>query len=156
MALLCDLERPRPGAVLIVDDDAHMAALLASQARALGAARVIEAHDVASALGRLEVEAVTAVVIDLCLGPASGVEIITAIRSHRRDRVRATPIIAISGNITQDHTVAAMRAGADTFMSKPITTEKFEKHLSIAVNAPRPAPAGARTDAPQPVAFLID
>ena len=159
MGLMGEFDRPRPGAVLIVDDDEDMCALLASLARSLGADRVIEAHGVCGALASLEAEAVTAVVIDLCLGPASGVEVISAIRRHRRSRVRATPIIAISGKITQDHTVAAMLAGADTFMSKPITIEKLEKHFSIAVTAHRSAPvssAAARAQAPRPVAFLID
>ena len=129
----------RAGAVLIVDDDAHMCGLLASLARSLGYPKILQTGAPDEALDYLNTNTIAAAFIDLCLGDANGVQLIADMRQHRRSFIRETPIIALSGNGTHALVVEAMQAGADTFMSKPITIGKFEKSLWIAARKPRQA-----------------
>ena len=128
---------------MIVDDDEHMRALLASLARSLRISRILQAADTSEAVWHLDKNAISVALVDLCLGADNGVQIISAIRHHRRGFIRDTPIVALSGNGTQNRVIEAMLAGADTFMSKPITIGKFEKSLWIATSKPRNGGLGA-------------
>jgi two-component system, chemotaxis family, chemotaxis protein CheY len=137
----------RKGALLIVDDDEHMRRLLASLARSAGFHRVIQERDVGGALGAIDFHPLCAAVVDISLGTASGVESISAIRSHRREGMRGTPVVALSGNPTPSRVAQAMMAGADTFISKPLSADKFQRHLKAAMRRPGPAGEAVNLDA---------
>lgn len=122
----------RLGAVLIVEDDEHMRALLASMARQLGFNNVAEAASVAVALHVLQYGLFDAALIDLGLGGDDGMALIAAIRTHTRDQVRNLPVVVVSRSATEVRIREAVLAGADGFIAKPLSTASFHRQVSLA------------------------
>jgi two-component system response regulator RegA len=127
-----DTEEERPiRSVLIVDDDERVTAALA---RSLGATRTVEvAHDSATGLQLARRLKPDLVIIDLRLGDASGID---AIRIIKAELPRAI-VALVTGYISTDITVTAVKAGADVVMSKPITCKDLLRRVC---NEDVPAP----------------
>lgn len=151
------------GAVLVVEDDEHMRALLATMARQLGFQRAVEAASIAEALQRLEYEAIDMALIDLGLGGDDGMALIVAIRAHAREKLRALPIVVVSRSATEARILEAIKAGADGFIAKPLSMASFHRQVSLAFvkrtlsqrllpEAPRPSPLAAMRS--EPVSFV--
>jgi len=101
--------------VLVLDDDEHVAR---SMARAIGASRTVfiaTVVDVGLAIARERRPDL--VIVDLRLGATSGIEVVRVLKSE----LPSTHIALITGYLSTDVTVAAVKAGADTVMAKPIT-----------------------------------
>lgn len=122
----------RPGAAMIVEDDEHMRALLASLVRQLGFERVIEVARLDQALGVLESNEVELAMIDLCLGEEDGTALIAAIRSHRRSCLQLIPIVAVSAASTLPRVEQAIAVGADAFIAKPFSVGSVHRSITLA------------------------
>ena len=126
--------------VLILDDDERVTNAIA---RSLGPNRVVHrAHDFETAMLLARRFKPDLVIVDLNLNGSSGID---AIRSLRPEVPQAT-LALISGYLSTDVTVMAVKAGADVVMSKPITGKDL---LSRVVDA-EDANASARLDADTP------
>lgn len=131
------------GVALIVEDDEHMRALLASMLRDLGFSRAIEAASAHDALQALASNAIAIALVDLCLAGEDGLSLISAIRAHPSAETRALPIVVVSRAATEASVVAATDAGADGFIAKPLSTATFHRQVSLAfvkrsLTKPRP------------------
>jgi CheY-like chemotaxis protein len=114
----------RPLRVLIVEDNPHVAELICNgmsdRVRGLGAEvaiAVATASDGREALELLQTRKFDAMIVDVYLPVLDGPHLITAVRGRAEgSRVR---IIALSAGGDSAH-AAAMTAGADVFIDKPI------------------------------------
>ena len=127
--------------VLVVDDDERVTAAMA---RALGATRKVEiAHDSATAIDLARRSKPDLVIVDLRLGTASGIDAIRIIKAE----MPRTIVALVTGYISTDITVNAVKAGADVVMAKPVTcTELLRRVCNEDVPAPE-TPSLAQVEA---------
>jgi two-component system, response regulator RegA len=110
--------------VLVLDDDERVAR---SMARVIGAARtVFTATTPEAGLAIARQRRPDLAIIDLRLGFTSGIEVVRGLRAE----LPAMHIALISGYLSTDITVAAVKAGADTVMSKPITGKELLRRVT--------------------------
>jgi two-component system response regulator HydG len=113
------------GTVLVVDDDQSVCELLEVMLKKEGLDVVWRT----SALDALELvgeKDFGVILTDLGMASLTGIELCERILGIRPD----TPVVVVTGNASLDAAVAAIRAGAYDFITKPIDT----KLLSVVVN----------------------
>jgi CheY-like chemotaxis protein/predicted regulator of Ras-like GTPase activity (Roadblock/LC7/MglB family) len=131
--------------VLVIDDSVSVRKVVE---RAL-AGRQIEVVCAASgteALECIERDAPDVIVCDVVMPDRDGYEICDFVKNH--SRVRATPVLLMSGIVNDEVRQRATRAGAEGVLSKPFAAEDLLKRLDgflgpIAAKAPEPAAAPA-------------
>ncbi|GJG94881.1 response regulator transcription factor [Cupriavidus pauculus] len=122
------LRQPEPtddGVVLVVDDDHDVRQALAGLFRSVGLASASFASG-EEMLMHVMPDRPTCIVLDVRLRGASGLDL----QSHLNDAGRSASIVFISGYGDVPMTVAAMKAGAVSFIPKPFR----EQDLLDAVN----------------------
>ncbi len=117
-----------PDRVLLVEDRENLRALLA---RALGARFEVEAvGDGAEAIQRLRESSFAVVVTDVRLPGADGMEVLTQAR-----RLDAPPeVVLMTAYAEVPAAVAALRAGAYDYLSKPVETEDLVRIVARAAD----------------------
>ena len=110
-------EDARPPTVLVVDDDASLR-LLCRVNLELDGYRVLEAHQVAEAEELLRSETVDLVLLDVHVGPDSGIELMRSVR----EQGGAPPIVLVTGSARLD---ADTQAEADGVVGKPFRLEEL-------------------------------
>ena len=114
--------------VLLIDDDRHSAKLITVLLRP-DSCTVQPAHDAAAALLLLLAGlAASVVVVDLQLPDMSGLELVRTLRAW--SRTRDLRIVAISASGPDYSEAAALAAGCNGFISKPIDPETFVATLA--------------------------
>jgi EAL domain-containing protein (putative c-di-GMP-specific phosphodiesterase class I)/DNA-binding response OmpR family regulator len=108
-------------AVLVVEDDPDLLALIAVALRRAGL-RVVVATSGGAALEVLKVEHVGCVVSDLGMPGMNGIELVRALRS--RPDTSTLPFLLMTGSGDSDSVIAALDAGADDFLAKPIRLDE--------------------------------
>jgi class 3 adenylate cyclase len=108
--------------VLVVDDDADMAAFLARLVAKEGMA-VDTVHDGAGAISSVAASAPDLVLLDVMLPDASGFQICERLKSDPATAL--IPIILVTALEDQESRVRGIQAGADDFLSKPVKREEL-------------------------------
>ncbi|WLD57863.1 response regulator [Salinispirillum sp. LH 10-3-1] len=111
------------GTVLIIDDDAAFRRLLGRGLTRLGW-QTLEADSSASAMAALQ-QAPSHVLLDLRLGEENGMTLLEPIRAQYPD-IR---IILLTGFASIASAVAAMKRGADDYLSKPVDIQAVDQAL---------------------------
>src|SRR5580692_11006185 len=104
-----------PDRILLIDDDQDLCEILEATLRGLGhdVAFTTSPHDALERVGR---ETFAAIVTDLGMSDMGGLELCTRILGTRPD----TPVIVVTGSVSMETAIAAMRAGAYDFLTKPV------------------------------------
>jgi DNA-binding response OmpR family regulator len=102
------------GRILIVEDDDAIATGLALNLKLAGHASVI-ARDGVEALREAETEDFALILLDINLPKKNGLEVLSALRAT--DKV--VPVIVLSARDGEFDKVAALRLGADDYVTKP-------------------------------------
>lgn len=101
--------------ILVVEDDPCVAALYRDEFEAAGFHADI-AESGRMAIGKLQSQAPSAVILDLMLGDISGVEVLDYVRSQ--PAIWMTPVVVLSANHRSPHMRAAWTNGADRCLDK--------------------------------------
>ncbi len=104
--------------VLLVEDDSSQSSMLQLELKRRGF-RVDAEKTVSAAAARIEKEIFDAVVTDLRLGSGDGLQVIAAVKASQPE----TGVIVITGHGSIDTAVAAMKAGAFDYITKPVEPE---------------------------------
>ena len=116
--------------ILVVDDDEGIRDLLAFGLRRAGF-DVLEAASGEAALGLVEGEAISLVLLDIGLPGISGTDVVRALRA--RPQTATLPVILMTGSGEVDSLVTGLGAGADDFVAKPVRLDelvaRIEAHL---------------------------
>ncbi|OGR90699.1 MAG: hypothetical protein A2V88_10650 [Elusimicrobia bacterium RBG_16_66_12] len=104
--------------VLLVEDDSAQSSMLQLELKRRGF-RVNAEKTVAAAAARIEKEIFDAVVTDLRLGSGDGLQVVVAVKASQPE----TGVIVITGHGSIDTAVAAMKAGAFDYLTKPVEPE---------------------------------
>jgi len=117
------------GRVLLVEDDEEAAFLLRDALQRRGMVVHVVARG-AQATQVLTESDWDVVVTDVQLDGMSGIELCSYIAEHRPD----LPVVVVTGHGNLDTAVAAIRAGAYDFITKPIAIDSFVLTLNRAIN----------------------
>jgi DNA-binding response OmpR family regulator len=112
-------ETAQPPTVLVVDDDASLR-LLCRVNLELDGYRVLEAPDVAEAERQILAEPVDIVLLDVHVGPESGIELMRTLRQ----RGAAPPVVLVTGTAQLD---SETQAEADGVVSKPFRLDELRE-----------------------------
>src|SRR5215212_8267717 len=122
----------RPASVLVVEDDRDLSQTISDSLDAAGFAAA-QAADAADAINRLKSFAYDAIVIDLHLPDASGMEVLEEAVS-RYPQIQAVVITGFGG---VSEAVAAMKRGAIDFLIKPFQLSQLSRVLHGSVDQQR-------------------
>jgi DNA-binding NtrC family response regulator len=130
--------------VLIVDDEPAIRLLLAEALGSWGY-ETVEAETGAAALEAVVSEQPAALLLDINLPDCDGVELLTEIKSLRKQ----TAVIMITAETLFENAVAALRGGADDFISKPINLDELRVALDQALRSKRQGRESIRVSRPR-------
>jgi DNA-binding NtrC family response regulator len=123
------LKKPK---VLVVDDEKMIRWSLGEALRGWGF-EPVEADTAGAALTAFDAEPPAAILLDINLPDASGIDVLRRIRQRQSDAV----VIMITANVLVDETIAALRGGAYDFIGKPINLEELHVALRNGIEAGR-------------------
>jgi len=110
--------------VLVVDDEEAMREVLRQRLTSWGA-KVLLAADAAEARRQLAAAPVDAVITDVMLPDASGIELLREVRGEMPD----LPVVVITAHGAVDLAVDAMKEGAQDFLTKPLSYDQLQSVL---------------------------
>lgn len=123
---------------LVVEDNAHMRALLRSLLHTLGIKNICEASDGDSGFAELKTHLPDLILTDLSMTPADGIMLTRKIRNSKDSPNPYVPIIMVTGHTERPRVEAARDAGVTEFLAKPISAKAlYQRILNIVAN-PRP------------------
>lgn len=108
-----------PKRLLLIEDDAHLAALLADLLQSSGY-RVSVAHTAQKGLEEFQSRPPDLVLLDLALPDMSGFAVLRHIRARSN-----VPIVIVSGDATEADKVQALENGADDYITKPFHEDEL-------------------------------
>jgi DNA-binding response OmpR family regulator len=130
--------------ILIVEDDLAIAAGLALNLKLAGH-RTTAAHDGDEALARVEEHDYDLVLLDINLPRRNGLEVLQSLRSADN----LVPVIVLSARDGEADKVAALRLGADDYVTKPFALAELLARIDAVLRRTQPSSPGA---SPRPVA----
>jgi two-component system alkaline phosphatase synthesis response regulator PhoP len=138
-----------PRHILIIEDDASISAGLALNLRVEGYVAHV-ANDGQAGIDQARALAPTLIILDLSLPKKNGLEILAELRASG-DR---TPIVILSARDAEADVVAALKLGADDYVSKPFGLAELLARVAAVLRraqAAPPASVPAAVLAPPPV-----
>ncbi len=137
--------------ILIVDDEADLRELLEITLLKMGL-NVDSADSLAAARSRLEQGEYAMVLTDMRLPDGLGIELVREVASQHKN----TPIAVITAYGSADNAVAALKAGAFDYLSKPVGLDQLRMLVQsgLRINKPQ-AGAGQKESATPPPSRLI-
>ncbi len=142
------MHRDKPGRaarILVVEDEAEIAALVAYQLTREGY-RVETVANGAAALDALRREEPDLLVLDRMLPEVSGDEVLQAIRSD--PATLTIPVLVLTAKREQQDRIAGLELGADDYLTKPFSPRELvlrvDAILRRAHGEPRPVAGGGR------------
>ena len=122
---------------LIVEDNAHMRALLRALLHSIGIKDVAEAAHGGAALQILRERKSDLVLSDMAMQPMDGLEFTRQVRNADASPNPFVPIIMITGHTEKHRVEAARDAGVTEFLAKPITAANLFARIAEIVERPR-------------------
>ena len=126
-----ELMHPDGQSILIVDDEPTARTLLRLILVRAGF-RVVEATNGYEALDRLNETAVDLVLLDVMMPGMSGIEVCEKIRADEKTAV--IPVLLLSAKTDALSIRRGLLAGADQYLTKPISPDNLLSHLKRALN----------------------
>src|SRR5216117_3757974 len=118
--------------ILYVDDEQAIRLVLQDTLERLGHSP-IGATNVPEALGALAQGHVDLIISDFRMPGLSGLEFLEMLREQGKD----VPLIMLTGHATIEHAVAAIKAGATDYITKPLQAEQLEHAVTQALELTR-------------------
>jgi two-component system chemotaxis response regulator CheY len=109
--------------VLLVDDSRTLREVFKVYLMGKGC-EIVEASDAKRAMQLLQLLPIDVLVVDMNLPETDGLSFTRQVRAHRDARVRATPILIITGDKAADAQARSAQAGADGFLQKPLDSDR--------------------------------
>lgn len=123
--------------VLIVDDNAHMRALIRTVLRSVGVAKLRECGDAEEAWALLERRTADVILLDYAMPGMDGLQFLKKLRADRDSPAPHARVVMITGYGDMTRVNAARDAGADEFLTKPLTANSLLSRLDSVASRPR-------------------
>jgi CheY-like chemotaxis protein len=124
---------PSLARVLIVDDNRQMRIIVRELLRALGMRQCVEAGSAKEALAQLQRWKADLIITDLILDGEDGLALAKRIRMDPDSPNNTVPIVMMTGHAEMSRVAAAIDAGCNTFLAKPISPRSLAHHVSAAL-----------------------
>jgi len=118
--------------ILCLDDEPAVGLILQDTLERVGH-EAVPAHNVPQALQALAVGGVDLIISDYRMPGLSGLEFLGLLRQQGYD----TPLIMLTGYASIEHAVAAIKAGAVDYITKPVQPEQLELSVNQALEVVR-------------------
>src|SRR5688572_3718097 len=118
--------------ILFVDDEPAIGLILRDTLERLGH-QATGATNVPEALAALEKTEIDLIISDFRMPGLSGLDFLELLRDGGRD----IPLIMLTGHATIEHAVAAIKAGASDYITKPLQAEQLEHAVNQALELTR-------------------
>ena len=122
---------------LVLDDNAHMRALLREILAGFGFRQSFEAADVKSALAIAAGGGIDVVLADFKLASEDGTAFCRAVRRHTDTAVAYLPIIMVTAYSERLRVIEAINAGVDEFLVKPVRPMDIASRLNAVIERRR-------------------
>jgi len=116
---------------LIVDDSATMRKIIKLNLTKIGYSNIIEAPNGAEGLKKLSEEKIDLIFSDWNMPEMNGLQFLQAVRSQAT--YQDIPIIMLTTVNTQDEVIAALKAGANSYIVKPFTADKLKEKIEAVI-----------------------
>ncbi len=123
-----------PQTILVVDDAEPVRTILVHALRLRGF-NAIEADGGPAALRAVLASPPTLAIVDQWMPEMTGAELIQLLRTSPEPRIRALPVIGLSGRPGSESELVG--AGAQTFLSKPFGGAQLDAALRLTIGADR-------------------
>ncbi len=118
--------------ILFVDDDPTVGAILHDTLHRLGH-HPFGASNIPEALGVLQRESLDLIILDHRMPGMTGLEFLEYLKEEGTD----VPVIMLTGHGSIEHAVAAIKAGAVDYITKPVRADQLEVAVSAALDLMR-------------------
>ncbi|MCE9602299.1 MAG: sigma-54 dependent transcriptional regulator [Gemmatimonadetes bacterium] len=118
--------------ILFVDDDPTVGAILHDTLHRLGH-QPFGASNIPEALGVLQRESLDLIILDHRMPGMTGLEFLEYLKEEGSD----VPVIMLTGHGSIEHAVAAIKAGAVDYITKPVRADQLEVAVSSALELVR-------------------
>lgn len=133
------------GTVMIVDDERFFLTILGDFVAERLQMKPLLVQDGATAVALLEAEQPELVLLDVVMPGMDGLEVLRRLKA----RQPALPVIMVTSTSDIEHAIAALRAGADEFVRKPVDPDRLAVCVASLLQTARPAQPPT-PDAPLP------
>ena len=121
---------------LVVDDFRYMRTLLSEVLGGFGFQRILTADDGTTAADVLSKNPIDVVFIDWNMPNLTGVEFTKGVRNGTIGKDPYLPILMVSGYTEERHIIAALDAGVNTYVLKPVTPQSLAERLTQLIEYP--------------------
>ncbi|RKF49828.1 ATP-binding protein [Paraburkholderia fungorum] len=118
------------GPVVVADDSPVNCLVLTSQLKQLGCEAVLTCSDGAEAWGVLSTTRVGLLITDVYMPRLDGIELISRVRAGEPVSCRHTRIVAITASVLKETEQRCRDAGADVFLTKPVSANQLRNALA--------------------------
>lgn len=124
--------------VLLVDDNPHMRAIVASILKGVGVRQVCEARDGAEGLQALRSWPADLAIVDFQMQPLDGACFTRLVRNSADSENIYLPIIMMTGFADRGRVFEARDAGVTEMIAKPVTARAILDRIESVILRPRP------------------
>ena len=111
--------------ILIVDDSVTMRKIIKHHLTQLGYNSIIEASNGKEGLKKLVEEKIDLIICDWNMPEMNGLQFLYNLRENWQE----IPVIMLTTVNTQDEVIAAMKAGANSYLTKPFTRDSLKEKI---------------------------
>jgi len=113
--------------ILIVDDSGVMRKITKTHLAKIGYQNVVEASNGTEALAKLSEEKIDLIISDWNMPEMNGLQFVQTVKA--KEEYRNIPIIMLTTVSTQDEVLAALKAGASSYIVKPFKPEDLKEKI---------------------------
>ena len=124
--------------ILVVDDNAHMRALVRQVLTSMGIGSVREAPDGMAAFVLLKERRADVIITDWMMEPLNGIEFVQLLRNAPDSPDPEVPVIMLTGHTESARIVQARDVGVDEFLAKPFSPRALFDRVHEVLTNPRP------------------
>jgi len=111
--------------ILIVDDSVTMRKIIKHHLTQLGYNSIIEASNGKEGLKKVVEEKIDLIICDWNMPEMNGLQFLYNLRENWQE----IPVIMLTTVNTQDEVIAAMKAGANSYLTKPFTRDSLKEKI---------------------------
>ncbi|WP_208976498.1 response regulator [Polycladidibacter hongkongensis] len=132
--------------VLIAEDNNYMRSLLRAMITGFGVRRIFEAADGADAIAIAIDRRPDIILCDWIMSPVDGRDFVRLLRRDNDPALSRTPVIVISADSRQSVVIAAMHAGVNHFIAKPLSPARLYERMVATIREPNSLPTMRRRE----------